>query len=39
MPPHLQKEIRQDKRIWPGDAKEVGLRSPATWEPRDSKTP
>ena len=32
MPPHLQKEIRQDKRIWPGDAKEVGLRSPATWE-------
>ena len=28
MPPHLQK----DKRIWPGDAKEVGLRSPATWE-------
>ena len=27
MPPHLQKEIRQDKRIWPGDAKEVGLRS------------
>ena len=34
MPPHLnlQKEIRQDKRIWPGDAKDVGLRSPATWE-------
>ena len=32
MPPHLQKEIRQDKRIWPGDSKEVGLRSPATWE-------
>ena len=32
MPPHLQKEIRQDKRIWPGEAKEVGLRSPATWE-------
>ncbi|OLP83939.1 hypothetical protein AK812_SmicGene35243 [Symbiodinium microadriaticum] len=32
MPPHLQKEIRQDKRIWPGDAKEVGLRSPAMWE-------
>ena len=32
MPPHLQKEIRQDKRIWLGDAKEVGLRSPATWE-------
>ena len=30
--PHLQKEIRQDKRIWPGDSKEVGLRSPATWE-------
>ena len=32
MPPHLQKEIRQDKRIWPGDAKEVGLWSRATWE-------
>ena len=32
MPPHLQKEIRQDKRIWPGDGKDVGLRSPATWE-------
>ena len=32
MPPHLQKEIRQDKRIWPGDAKDVGLRSPATWD-------
>ena len=32
MPPHLQKEIRQDKRIWPGDAKDVGLRPPATWE-------
>ena len=32
MPPHLQKEIQQDKRIWPGDAKDVGLRSPATWE-------
>ena len=28
LPPHLQKEIRSDKRLWPGDAKEVGLRSP-----------
>ncbi|OLP87509.1 hypothetical protein AK812_SmicGene31268 [Symbiodinium microadriaticum] len=25
MPPHLQKEIRQDKRIWPG------LETPRTW--------
>ena len=25
-------EIRQDKRIWPGDGKDVGLRSLATWE-------
>ena len=32
MPPHLQKEIRQDKRIWPGDTKDIGLRSPQTWE-------
>ena len=32
LPPHLQKEIRSDKRLWPGDAKEVGLRSPATWQ-------
>ena len=32
MPPHLQKEICQDKRIWPGDTKDIGLRSPQTWE-------
>ena len=29
MPPHLQKEIRSDKRLWRG---EVALRSPSTWE-------
>ena len=27
MPPHLQKEIRQDKRMWPGDGRQ-GCRSP-----------
>ena len=29
MPPHLQKEIRSDKRLWKGEST---LRGPATWE-------
>ena len=29
MPPHLQKEIRSDKRLWKG---ENVLRGPSTWE-------
>ena len=32
MPPYLQKEIRNDKRLWPGDPKDGGLRGPQTWE-------
>ena len=31
MPPHLQKEIRADKRLWPTDETPV-LRAPRTWE-------
>ena len=31
MPPHLQKEIRADKRLWPADETPV-LRAPRTWE-------
>eukprot|EP00435_Cladocopium_sp_Y103_P065613 s676_g27.t1 len=29
MPPHLQKEIRSDKRLWKGESM---LRGPTTWE-------
>ena len=29
MPPHLQKEIRSDKRLWKGESV---LRGPLTWE-------
>ena len=32
MPPYLQKEIRNDKRLWLGDPKDGGLRGPQTWE-------
>ena len=32
MPPYLQKEIRSNKRLWPGDPKDGGLRGPQTWE-------
>ena len=31
MPPHLQKEIRADKRLWPTDETPT-LRAPRTWE-------